>query len=74
MAGPALAARRAVTLDGRSLPAAGSTVSGTMTTDWYAEGVGLVQYSTTDLFQLVGFGQPTATLASNWGAIKRLYR
>jgi hypothetical protein len=36
--------------------------------------VGVVQYNTSDLYQLVGFGQPTATLASSWGAIKRLYR
>jgi hypothetical protein len=73
-AGPALAGRRAFALDGRALPSTSSTVSGTLTTDWYSDGVGVVQYNTSDLYQLVGFGQPTATLATNWGAIKRLYR
>lgn len=73
LAAPALSARRVSTLDGRALPAAQPNGSGTLSTDWYSEGVGVVQYNTSDLFQLVGFGQPTATLASNWGAIKRLY-
>ena len=71
--GPAVAARRALTLDGRVLTAVPSAVPGSVS-DWYSEGVGVVQYSAGELFQLVGFGQPTPTLAASWGAIKRLYR
>ena len=28
----------------------------------------------TPLYQLLGFGRPTPTVQSSWGAIKRLYR
>ena len=71
--GPAVAARRALTLDGRVLTAVPSAVPGRVS-DWFSEGVGVVQYDAGELFQLVGFCQPTPTLVSNWGALKRLYR
>jgi hypothetical protein len=69
-----LGARRTLALDGRALPGARSPQATTYTSDWFSEGVGVVQYNTTDLYQLVGFGRPTAVLASSWGAVKRLYR
>jgi hypothetical protein len=62
------------TLDGRRLPASDPSIYLINTTDWYSEGVGDVQYKTGDLYQLVGFGQPTATASSSWSALKRLYR
>jgi hypothetical protein len=72
--GPALAKGGALTLDGRRLPAADPSIYILETTDWYAEDVGVVQYETGDLYQLVGFGLPTPTAKSSWAAIKRLYR
>jgi hypothetical protein len=43
-------------------------------TDWYCEGVGVVQYSSDALYQLTGYGSPTAVAASTWGRLKNLYR
>jgi hypothetical protein len=42
--------------------------------DWYAAGLGDVQYSTDDLYQLQDFAIPTPVAASSWGRLKRLYR
>jgi hypothetical protein len=67
-----VAGGRTFSPDGRSL--GGATASlGSAATDWYADGVGDVQYQTSDLFQLVSFGLPTPTVLSSWSAIKRLY-
>jgi len=73
--GPALGGRPSLTLDGRHVPAQPPGIYTISTTDWYAEGVGVVQYSTGDLFQLVSYPNPSPvpTLATSWGAIKRLY-
>lgn len=63
---------RAFSLDGRVLSPAlpGATSNAT---DWYSDGVGIVQYFSSDLFQLVSLGPPTSIAHSSWGAIKRLY-
>ena len=61
----------ALSLDVRRLPVGDPSIYLIETSDWYSEGVGDVQYRTSDLFQLVGFGQPTATASSSWGALKR---
>lgn len=71
--GPAMAKGGSFTLDGRRVPAAASSIYIIDTTDWYSEGVGVVQYKTSDLYQLVGYGQPTPTATSSWGRLKRLY-
>jgi hypothetical protein len=67
---PSLAARATLALDGRVLTGAlaGSPDDGT--TDWFSEGTGVVQYKGDDLYQLVGFGNPTPTAAATWGALK----
>jgi hypothetical protein len=74
VAGQALAKGSSFTLDGRPLPLGDALGSAVTPTDWYSFGVGIVMYQASDLFQLVGFGLPTATASSSWGAIKRLYR
>jgi len=43
-------------------------------TDWYAAGVGEVQYGTGDLFQLAGLNLPTPATALSWGHVKAAYR
>jgi hypothetical protein len=63
---------RSLSLDGRSTVVARSAV--TNATDWYAEGVGEVQYRGNTLNQLVNFSIPTPTTAVSWGKVKRLYR
>lgn len=65
-------ARGTYSLDGRSLggPSAGL---GAAASDWYSDGVGDVQYQSTDLYQLIGFGLPTPATRSSWGAVKRLF-
>lgn len=73
-AGQALARGMSFTLDGRPLAVRDALGSELTPTDWYSYGVGNVMYQSSDLFQLVGFGLPTATASSSWGAIKRLYR
>ncbi len=67
-----VAGGRTFSLDGRSI---GGTPAGLgpSPTDWYADGVGVVQYQASDFFQLVSYGQPTPTTRSSWAAIKRLY-
>jgi hypothetical protein len=71
---PPVAKGASLTLDGRSVASTGASLYVIDTTDWYSEGVGEVQYKTTDLYQLVGFGMPTPTVKSSWSGIKRLYR
>jgi len=70
---PQLGGGRTLTLDGRSLDSGGKSIYLITTTDWYSEGVGDVQYITTDTYQLIGFGAPTPTAHASWTAIKRLY-
>jgi len=73
-AGQALANGISFALDGRHLPLRVASTSEVTPSDWYSYGVGSVMYESSDLFQLVGFGLPTPTASSTWGAIKRLYR
>jgi hypothetical protein len=68
----AVVARRA--LDGRALGSFPPSVSDILPTDWYSEGVGVVQYQAADVMQLVAYGRPTPVATSSWGALKRLYR
>jgi hypothetical protein len=42
--------------------------------DWYSPGVGVVQYNADAVYQLTGYGFPTAIVASTWGRLKSLYR
>jgi hypothetical protein len=72
--GPAFAARPALTLDGRKLTGSSPSIDAVDPTDWYSEGVGVVQYSSDDLYRLVGYGLPTATVSTTWGAIKQRFR
>lgn len=64
---------RRLSLDGRSAVAA-PTATNSNATDWYAQGVGSVQYRAHSLNQLVNFSIPTPTAAVSWGKLKRLYR
>ena len=66
-------AGRVFTMDGRQVVARQDALS-TNATDWFARGVGVVQYATADTYQLVGYGMPTAALRGSWGALKVLYR
>lgn len=43
-------------------------------TDWYAAGVGEVQYNAGALFQLTGLNLPTPASALSWGYVKAAYR
>jgi len=43
-------------------------------TDWFAAGLGEVQYRSDDLYQLQDFEIPTPVAATTWGRLKRLYR
>ena len=63
-------------LDGRVIgDAAHSLGTGPASaSDWYADGVGLVQYYTDVLFQLSAANLPTPTAQSSWGRLKQLYR
>jgi hypothetical protein len=72
--GPAFEQGVARALDGRKLSTGGERIYETYTSDWYTEGVGVVQYDTADLYQLVGYGLATPVAASTWGSLKRLYR
>lgn len=41
---------------------------------WWSEGIGIVQYSTSDMYQLSAYGnEPTATQMTSWGRVKALY-
>lgn len=63
-----------MTLDGRIVRTPSKSIYYWVTSDWFAEGTGIVQYDTGELFQLVAFDHPTPTAQSSWGALKRLYR
>ena len=64
---------RTFALDGCALASTPPAVSSTPS-DWYADGFGVVQYQTNDLYQLVSIAQPTPVAHSTWSAIKRLYQ
>jgi len=72
--GPGVGSRPTLAADGRWLGAGPPSIYLVETTDWFTEGVGEVQYKSDVLYQLLGFGRPTPTVHSSWGAIKRLYR
>ena len=40
---------------------------------WYSDGVGEIQYRTSDIYQLVSFDHPVAIAQTSWGAVKALY-
>lgn len=40
---------------------------------WWSDQVGIVQYSTSDMYQLVGFPGPTPVSQTSWGHVKALY-
>jgi hypothetical protein len=67
-----VAGGRTFSLDGRLLSGA-STGLGPSASDWFTDGVGVVQYQGSDLYQLVSAGLPTPTARSSWTAIKRLF-
>lgn len=64
----AIAPRAFFSLDGALQASSGSP------SDWYAAGVGVVQYDADDLYQLAGSELPTPVAATSWGKLKRLYR
>jgi hypothetical protein len=78
-AGQVLVAPQAIQAGGRTFSLDGRMLTGVApglaasATDWYSDGIGIVQYQTIDLYQLVGFGLPTSAGRSTWSAIKRLY-
>ena len=41
---------------------------------WWSDGVGRVQYQSSDLYQLTSYDMPTPTFHTTWGAVKRLYQ
>jgi hypothetical protein len=51
-----------------------STPDVSLATDWFAAGLGEVQYNTDDFYQLVDFEIPTPVVGATWGRLKRLYR
>jgi hypothetical protein len=59
-------------LDGRRLATNGAINSNA--TDWYAQGVGVVQLQSSALYQLRWFGNPLPVARTTWGSIKQLYR
>ena len=63
-------------LDGRVIGDGGQMLGNApdSATDWYADGVGLVQYNVGMLFQLSGANLPTPTAHTSWGRLKQLYR
>jgi|SRR5262245_1741219 len=71
---PDFASGKAFTLDGRALPAATPSIGPSVPSDWFSEGVGVVQYRSSQLFQLVSFTVPTPVAHSSWARVKRLYR
>jgi hypothetical protein len=42
--------------------------------DWFAAGVGVVQFDSDDRYQLAEHELPTPVVATSWGRLKRLYR
>jgi hypothetical protein len=71
--GPAATGARR-TLDGRVVASTSKSIGILQPTDWFSEGVGIVMYSSGELYQLESVGGPTPTAKSSWTAIKRLYR
>lgn len=63
-------------LDGRvRAPATGTLGTGPASaTEWYADGVGLVQYDTGVPYTLQSYDLVTPAVTSTWGRIKQLYR
>jgi len=72
--GPALVGRTSFTLDGRHLPTGQHSSASATPTDFFVQGLGDVAYQSSELFALLGFGQPTPVATSSWGRLKRLYR
>jgi hypothetical protein len=64
---------RVLSLDGRSGKVAG-TAGSSNATDWYAVGIGEVQYLAISLNQLVNLSLPVPTAVVSWGRLKQLYR
>lgn len=71
--GPGTAPQLALTMDGRALPPPAPGIFYIQSTDWFSEGVGVVQYQSFELLQLVGFGSPVPVAHSSWARVKRLY-
>ena len=65
---------KALALDGRTLPAVTPSIEPAEPTDWFSEGVGVVQFLSNQLYQLIGFSGPTQVAQSSWARVKRLYR
>lgn len=67
---------RALALDGRLAPASAASLSPgpASASEWYADGVGLVQYRTDVPYVLTACSLPTPVASSSWGRIKGLYR
>ena len=63
-------------LDGRVIDDFGQMLDNSpeSATEWYADGVGLVQYNSSTLFQLSTANLPTPATRSSWGHIKQLYK
>jgi hypothetical protein len=64
---PAIAAGQ-LALDGTLVSPTGAA------NEWFAAGVGQVQYVVDDRYQLVSLGIPTPVAASTWGRVKAAYR
>lgn len=43
-------------------------------TDWWTDGIGRVQYITSDTYQLSSFESPTPLMPLSWGRLRLLYR
>lgn len=44
------------------------------TSKWWTEDVGQVQYTTSDMYQLVAFQEPTPVSSLSWGRVKALFQ
>lgn len=66
----------ALSVDGRLLGTASTSLEEgpSSATDWYSDGVGLVQYDTGVLYVLESFEVTVPTMTTTWGRIKQLYR
>jgi len=63
-------------LDGRVIGEGGQMFGNApdSATEWFADGVGVVQYYSSTLFQLSTANLPTPTAQTSWGRLKQLYR
>lgn len=59
---------------GTTAPAPGQLPAGPSPNEWWAPGIGEIQYQSDTLYQLAGYDLPTPAVASSWGRIKSLYR